>query len=508
MSRKKPETQEDFFGPQSTAVAAEQIVRRLNPWWEGKPGKILPKTRRDLPGWILRRLERQLAPITVVRGPRQIGKTTASLQVIEDLLGRGVHPSRILHVQFDELPALTGSEEQILRIVSWYERTVLGRTLNEAAHAGEAAHIFLDEVQNLSNWAPQLKALVDSSSVQVVVTGSSALRIEAGRDSLAGRIHTIEVGTLSLAEVGRFRNIRTPAPFLGENGLDRLVEIDFWLELKQYGHEHAQPRDEAFAAFSQRGSYPLAHAPGTADLPWQEVADQLNETVIRRVIQHDLRMGERGRKRDESLLEEVFRLACRYAGQTPGYALLAEEVNRALHAGVGPQRVREYLRFLHGSLLLRLIEPMEIRLKKRKGTPKICLSDHGLRASWLQEAIPLDPVQLDREPVHSDLAGHLAESAVGALLSTIGGLDIGHFPERGSEPEVDFVLTIGTKRIPLEVKYRKSIDPLRHTTGLRSFLEKEVYNAPFGVLVTRGDHDAIRDPRIVALPLSSLLLLR
>ncbi|MCL6542816.1 MAG: AAA family ATPase [Roseiflexus sp.] len=55
------------------------------------------------------------------------------------------------------------------------------------------------------DWAAQLKALVDHHTLRVVVTGSSALRIEAGRDSLAGRITTIELGTLRLREIAALR---------------------------------------------------------------------------------------------------------------------------------------------------------------------------------------------------------------------------------------------------------------------------------------------------------------
>jgi len=106
------------------------------------------------------------------------------------------------------------------------------------------------------------------------------------------------------------------------------------------------------------------------------------------------------------------------------------------------------------------------------------------------------------------LAGHLAESATGALLATVGGLDIAHFPERHGEPEVDFVLTVGIKRIPVEVNYQARLDPMRDTEGLRSFIEKAINNAPFGLLITQDDSPGIFDPRIVALPLSSLMLLR
>ena len=80
-------------------------------------------------------------------------------------------------------------------------------------------------------------------------------------------------------------------------------------------------RDEAFGHFSERGGYPLVH--NLREVNWHLLADQLNETVIRRVIQHDLRLGERGRKRDPQLLEELFRLTCLYAGQTPTVSTLA-----------------------------------------------------------------------------------------------------------------------------------------------------------------------------------------
>lgn len=175
---------------------------------------------------------------------------------------------------------------------------------------------------------------------------------------------------------------------------------------------------------------------------------------------------------------------------------------------MGTERVRQYMRFLNETLLLRLIEPLENRLEKRRSSPKICLADHGLRASWLQEVVPLTPKGLEEAPHLTSLAGHIAESIVGAALSTISQLDIAHFPERHGEPEVDFILTLGTKRIPLEVKYQRRIDPLADTEGLRTFMERSVNNAPFGLLITQTDTDVVTDPRIIALPLSSLLLLR
>ena len=497
----------DLFDKVCLPPGVDQYLRSANPWWEGKPGRVLPPYRRWAFDALLRKLATGLAPAIVLRGARQVGKTTLLEQVIQHLLeAERVAPARILRVQLDEIPSLKGLADPVQSIAAWFQDRILGSTFNEAAHAGTPAYLFFDEAQNLADWAPQVKALVDHHTVHVVVTGSSALRIEAGRDSLAGRVAPLDLGTLLLREVAGLRMRENIPPLLPANGLDDLVRIDFWRELDRHGSAHLGARDEAFRAFSERGGYPIAQA--RADVPWPEVADQLNETVIRRVIQHDLRLGERGRKRDPQLLEEVFRLCCRYAGQAPSQATLIAEIKHVLQANVGWQRILSYLRFLEGSLLVRLVRPLELRLKKARGPAKLCIVDHGLRQSWLEETVPLDPDRLEREPHLTDLAGRIAESVVGAYLGSIPHLDVAHFPERPTEPEIDFVLTIGERRIPLEVKYRRRIDPHRDTIGLRSFVEKVHYNAPFGVLVTMLEGVEIPDPRIVPVSLRSLLLAR
>lgn len=489
-------------------AAVDAHLRETNPWWEGKPSKEIPKYRRWAFQAALRKMELGLAPAVVVRGPRQVGKTILQAQIIEHLLReKGVRPQRILRVQFDELPPLGDVQLPILAVARWFARNILGKTLNEAARDREAAYLFFDELQLLPAWAPQLKALVDHHSIKVFATGSSALRIEAGRDSLAGRLTTLDMGTLLLREISALGGGAEIAPHLPHNGLEPLLHFEFWQALQAHGESRREARDRAFKAFSERGGYPVAHV--QTAMPWAELADQLNETVIRRVIQHDLLSGGKSAKRDQALLEEAFRLACRYAGQAPAKALFIREVKNALGKDVTWQRVLRALNLLDGSLLLKLVRPAELRLKKTGGGgDKLCLCDHGLRASWLQEVVPLDSDGLERAPHLADLAGHLAESAAGYFLAGLPHLDLAHFPARATEPEVDFILTVGDRRIPLEVKYRRHLDELEDTQGLRAFLEKRANNAPFGVLVAMTDDVRVRDPRIITVSLPSLLLLR
>ncbi|RJP37069.1 MAG: ATP-binding protein [Phycisphaerales bacterium] len=501
MAQQRQSTIEDLI----LTRGLDAVIRNANPWWAGVDRLDVPPFRRWPFDAVLHGLKKGLAPSVVLRGPRQVGKTTLLNQVIDHLLSEGVDPALIFRLQFDDLPDLRRLTMPIIELCDWYAASVLGKSFHEAARSGRQPFIFLDEVENLADWAPQLKSVVDLNPVRVMVTGSSALRIEAGRDSLAGRMSTIEMGPLLLREIAKVRGFGLVEPLLPPNGLSPLKDRSFWAELRSTGERDARLRQREFEAFSARGAYPIAQL--RTDEPWERVADFLNETVIARAIQHDLRMGPHGQKRDEHLLAEVFRLACRYVGQAPDQKLYLEELRQTMHAGPGWQRILSYLKFLDGTLLLRLIEPPELRLKKKRGPAKLCLCDHALRAAWLQEVIPIAPADLARSPHLADMAGRIADGAAGYFFRSIIGLDVSHYPQRGAEPEVDYVLTVGEQRIPVEVKYRREIDPA-DTRGLRSFIEKAHHHAPFGVLVTLRDEPGSDDPRIVSLPLSTLLLMR
>ncbi|MBF0476867.1 MAG: AAA family ATPase [Deltaproteobacteria bacterium] len=239
--------------PTLLSQGLEDTIRDANPWWRGERISGLPEMRRWAFEPVLQGVKNGLAPAVVLSGPRQVGKTTLLGQVIDHLLQEGIAPHRVFRMQFDELPELRRLDSPILDSCRWFAENILRKSFNQAAHDGEMAYIFLDEVQNLPDWAPQLKHLVDIHPVRVLITGSSALRIESGRDSLAGRISTLEMGPLLLREIAQIRNMGQIDPFLPSAGLGPLKEKQTWLDLVEFGRRHQDIRDQAFVAFSDRG---------------------------------------------------------------------------------------------------------------------------------------------------------------------------------------------------------------------------------------------------------------
>ena len=482
----------------------EAYLRTTNPWWEGERMPKPPPFRRWLFEPTLRRFKKGMTHAVVLRGTRQVGKTTLQEQIIYHLLyEEGVPANRIFRVQFDAAPFLDPVQVPLLALSHWFERNVLGETFNAWGWKDQQAYLLFDEAQIIKGWSDQLKMLVDHQMVRVLLTGSSAFKIEKGRDSLAGRISTLNMNTLLLREISALRGWEEIPPLLPFNGVTPLRDQTFWEELREHGKRHKKGRDKAFAAFSERGGYPIAQLYAD-ELSWDETVTQLNETVIQRVLRHDL-----GEAPNPKLLEQVLRLACRYAGQSPGRAVFLRELHSNLSPNITWQDVLTQLQLLNDTLLVRLVPPMELRLKGQKGnTDKICLVDHSLRASWLREKVPLTPKGLQKASHLAHLAGFLAESIAGYFLSSIPSLDVTWFAARKTEPEVDLMVTIGYHNIPIEVKYRHTIREGRDTKNLRAFMDKPIYDAPFGILLTLTDDVQISDKRIIALPLSSLLLMR
>ena len=83
----------------------------------------------------MNRLERNMAPIIVIRGSRQVGKSVIQEQLIEELLKlRGVKPNRIFRFQFDDAPLLGSFTHPILTLIRWFQTNRLGDSINTYAH--------------------------------------------------------------------------------------------------------------------------------------------------------------------------------------------------------------------------------------------------------------------------------------------------------------------------------------------------------------------------------------
>ncbi len=490
-------------------------LHAMNPWWKGDSMTMIPQYKRSIYKSLYENVTRGQYKIVALRGPRQVGKTILQMQMIRDLLEkkRIVAPNQVLRVQFENLKTLDIADP-ILTIIRWFEQNVVQDTFNNMATKGLPVYIFLDEFQVVDNWSSQLKHITDLGECKIFVTGSSALRIIAGKESLAGRVRWNEIGSLELSEISAFRKLGSLPPYRREINLFEWLEKDFWLHLKKGTWKDGNKPfllDSVFESFCDFGGYPFCHR--KEDVSWEVAEDYLYETVVVRTIDLDLNAKFAkehkglGTILNRTLLINAFRVFCKYTGIDISIDHLRKEINSAYSENLKNNQVRELLEFYEQSLLIKVIKPFEHRLKNSKEQVKICLCDHAIRKAWLKEDIPLYGTS-----DNSDLAGHVIEGIVGTFFKSIKQLGVSYFPAVGkgkdTEGEVDFILEIGVHHIPVEVKYKNKPDL---GTGLKNFLNKKAYNAPFGLVITKDEFPVgyfDKDERIIPISAKKLLMLK
>ncbi|MFO7653305.1 MAG: AAA family ATPase [Candidatus Krumholzibacteriia bacterium] len=335
------------------------------------------------------RLRRMPRLLQIVVGPRQVGKTTAALAVVESWPG----PAR--YAAADRLPT-PGTE--------WIETQW---TLARRDAADRPALLVLDEVQKVRGWSETVKALWDEDrrqerALRVVLVGSSALLLEQGAtDSLAGRYF-----------------------------LDRCPHWSF------------DECREAFGWSLDRWLY-FGGYPGAAPLCGDEdewrayIADSLIEAAIARDVLALQTVNK------PALLRQLFGLAARLPAQVVSYNKMLGQLQDAGNTTT----LTHYLRLLATAFLVSGLERYSGGEARTRGSsPKLILWNNALVTAMGAR----DFAAVRAEP---ELWGRLVENAVGAhLLNHLQSLPFEITYGKQRAYEVDFIVRAGRSLWALEVK--------------------------------------------------------
>jgi predicted AAA+ superfamily ATPase len=477
------------------------LLYQMNPWWNNDTPLDVPKFRRSIFEILYKRLTDRKAghkPFLGLRGPRQVGKSTVMEQLIQTLIyeNRLVSPQHILRVQFDA-PGMQ-LKNPILTITRWFEESVVKNTFNSLWKQHKPVFLFFDEVQDVPEWSLQLKTIIDFQMCKALITGSSALRILKGQESLPGRLDTYNLNPLSLPEVAGLQNIKF-RPSRKPVVYSDLAKKEFWEELSGFHHLFL---DDTFKSYCDLGGYPYCHTVKGRTLAERNVFLKNNVTV--RTIDHDLGVGVgRGASiskslQNNTLLRKIFVILCKYTGKSVTIGTLHSEIVKDTGDSINNDQLYELLDFFDNSMLIRIIKTSQHRYAGAKTQVKPCLCDHSIRAAWLED------VSLYESTPNSDMAGGIVEGMVGYLLSSIDGISVSYLPPKGDQKEIDYIIEIGDKHIPVEVKYQNDLP--RQFDAIEHYLDKPVNNASFGIVVTKTQSEV--KERIIAIPFKTFLLLQ
>ncbi len=327
--------------------------------------------------------------IQVVAGPRQVGKTTLVLSVMEQL----EHPA--VYASADE-PALRGPGW----LAQQWQRARL------AAREGGAV-LVIDEIQKAAGWAEAVKRLWDEDTrngipLQVVLLGSAPLLVQRGlSESLAGRFEMLYLPHWSLPE----------------------MQAAFGFGL------------EEFLFF---GGYPGAAPLVRDEIRWR---NYIREALIETTLSRDILLLEPVRK--PALLRRLFALGCQYSGQILSYNKLLGQLQDAGNTTT----LAHYLDLLCAAGMLAGLQKHAGQGVRRRGSsPKFQVFNTALFTAELE----MERAALEQDPI---TYGRLVESAVGAHLvnAAAQGLCQVYYWREGHW-EVDFVVTRGRRLLAIEVK--------------------------------------------------------
>lgn len=339
----------------------------------------------------LRRLVEPRGFIQVLAGPRQVGKTTLSRQLME-----AVH-----------IPThYASADEPSLKSGSWLEQQwEVARHKLKGSSVG--ALLVLDEIHKLPNWSETVKRLWDEDSfhdlqLKVVLLGSSPLLIKSGMtESLAGRFE--------------------------------LIPITHW--------SYSEMR-EAFGWDFQRYVY-FGGYPGAVSLidELDRWTNYIKESLIETSISRDILLMTRIDK--PALLRRMFELGCAYSGQVLAYQKIMGQLQEAGNTTT----LAHYLNLLaNAGFVAGLQKYAGQQIRRRGSSPKFQVFNTALMTAHANFGFK----ELVKNP---DLWGRWLESAVGSyLLNQTVGRDLSLYYWSKSNMEVDFVLVKGDKVTAIEVK--------------------------------------------------------
>jgi uncharacterized protein len=310
----------------------EDALLKHNPHWKKN---YINLHKRDILKDILSKLH--LRQIQVLKGIRRSGKTTLFKLIINELL-KSVEAKSILYVNLDD-PFFSELHKDSKNLYKLLE-------ISEKLTNTKVKYLFLDEVQNVTNWEKFIKTIYDNETVKkIFITGSNSSLLDGEYATLlSGRYLSDTVNTPSFSEVLSIYNINSRFELI-DNKIKALQICD---DMMQYG---------SFFEILNEIKYK------------REIILSYYETIIFKdcIANNNLR--------DTKSFKELVNFIISNSTNMYSYNSLAKAT------GINDNTIKEYIRVLEDSYLCQEIKQYSFSLKEQiKTKKKIYINDNSFLA--------------------------------------------------------------------------------------------------------------------------------
>ena len=452
-------------------------INNQNPWWKygvnyGQYDTDLTRLQNQKVKVRRNRVAVEKNNICIIRGCRQIGKTTYMKWLIGRMLSDGVDPRRIIYLAVDRF--FTSRRELRRALVNYFLKR------NRDA---EEVYIFLDEITSLENWNLELKYLYDSGSIQkahVFVTGSSGEALRRAGEQLPGRGlegNEYYMKPLSFREFifqvneyfashSESNELRTSLSLLREKLKN--VKVDLNEDLSEITDKidiilpFKSELEYLFEHYLSCGGFPIAINQYIENLLFSKKTIMFEPDLVDRFARIILSEISRHGK-NEILTRRILKEIIDRYGNRFSYTKLAHDLS------ISHVTASEYLDFLEQSFILSVIYPYDFGKKelRYKANKKVYFQDPFIFYSLqsflsgrdINEIIKetLENEELLSKIVESVTSSHLLMSFEIPYLKEASTFLWFYYDSKGRE--LDYVVGKNDGYLGIEVKYQNDVSP-------------------------------------------------
>lgn len=367
-------------------------------------------------------------PVVAIVGPRQSGKTTLARYMFPDHKYLSLENLDIRHMAQDDPRGFLDDYGK---------------------------NIILDEIQRVPSLFSYLQERVDldESPASYVLTGSRQfILMEKITQSLAGRIITFQLYPFSFNEL---------------YGAKPDKNIDSIFKIKKKDIKGVEKIDIYRMIFT--GMYPRIHDKKLDARKWIE-------NYILTYIERDIRSLVN--VDNLKLFEDFLKICASMSGQLINYTSISNSI------GVSQPTVKKWLSLLETSGILFVLPPHYKNFKKRiVKTPKLYFTDTGVLSFLLSIR---NPDELISHPLWGNIFETFIISELYKRVHHTGEKPPFYFWRDKTGNEIDLIVDIGSKLLPIEIKASKTYSP-KLKTNIFSWLNLKNNTSEKGFVIYRGE---------------------
>lgn len=452
-----------------------------NFWWEGKErikedSKIQDWEKSKIK-WVPKQvLEFKKEPgIFILRGPRQVGKSTCLKLIIQDLLKKH-NPKSIF---FFDCEALYDFKELKETIEEYFK-------FLEIINLKEKTFIFLDEVTSVENWAKAIKFLADQGvfkNTRLFITGSNSLDLKRGGERMPGRLEKEEKfyplnfrEFVKLADLDLFKKFEKVK-------LENFGKKEIWLKAKKIFFLKEKLNKLLESYFLCNGFPYIIN---------EFLTNHFISAKTYEIYLSSLR-GEIGKhKKSEKKGMQILAELSEVLSSKIGFDTIAKKIVLSHHT------VEEYFDFFEDLFFGKILYQIDLSKKKEnfRKSKKFYFLDNiyfflsrAIKEKWG------DFFSKSLEFLSSEKKGYLAEQITFNHLCRFEKIGLNFW---SNSSEIDFILSFNKKFFPIELKFQEKIQR-------QDFLRFKRLNFKEGLILSKNSY--CEEENFIVLPLVCFLAL-